>query len=310
MFIGCPILMAQYDAQLSNYWAMPTYYNPAYAGQSGNLEVTGLGRMQWIGFDNAPRSFLLSGNMPFNFFGRTHGVGLQIGTESYGLFNHSLVAAQYAYKKKLKGGTLSIGVQIGLINESFDGGDIYIPEDDDYHQKTDDGLPSAQVTGMTLDFALGFFYSKKNWYVGLSSTHLLEPEMRLGETESKFDLPRAFYLMGGYNIQLNNPLLELRPSVFGKMMFYESALIYKVDVNARLIYNDMFSVGLGWRNGDAVIAMLGGKFKGIEAGYSYDFPTSEIRIGSSGSHEIFVKYAIDLNLGKGKKNKHKSVRIL
>ena len=84
----------------------------------------------------------------------------------------------------------------------------------------------------------------------------------------------------------------------------------QLDVSMRLIYNNLLWGGLGWRLDDAAIVMIGGQYKNIQAGYAYDFPVSAIRKGSTGSHELFLKYITDLDLGKGKKNKHKSVRIL
>jgi hypothetical protein len=56
--------------------------------------------------------------------------------------------------------------------------------------------------------------------------------------------------------------------------------------------------------------MLGGKFKMIEAGYAYDFPISRIIKASTGSHEVFIRYSMEIDLNKRIKNKHKSVRIL
>lgn len=297
-------LKAQYDAQFSNYWAVKSYFNPAEAGQTGNLEAVALHRSQWLGFPGAPKSFFVSADMPFQFLNRTHGIGGIFFSETIGLFQHNIFSLQYAYKKKLFGGTLSIGIQAGMISESFDGSKAYIPTSN-YHVETDEGIPTATVSGTAFDFSMGIVYDRKNWYVGLSSSHLLEPQMELEENIYMY-VSRTYYLMGGYNIQLNNPLLELQPSVFVKSIL----LTTQVDVNLRLWYNKMFSAGLGWRMGDAGIVSIGGKFSKFQVGYAYDFPISAIIKGSTGSHEVFVKYTMDLTKGKGNKNKHKSVRIL
>ncbi len=314
LLVSCQFLTAQYDAQLSNHWAAPNYFNPGYAGSTENLDVTLLNRMQWVGLTKrTPKTMMLAGEMPFNFFNRTHGVGLMMLTESAGLFNHSLIAVQYAYKKDLWKGKLSIGFQAGYLNDSFDGGEIEIPESEDHEQPdNDEDLPTGEIEGSSADFGLGIYYSKKNWYAGFSVTHLLSPTVELGEKHIK-ELPRGYYLMGGYNIQLNNPLLELRSSLLAK----STILMTQADLTLRLVYNKSFYGGLSWRygyaeigNSESVIVMLGGKYKNFQAGYAYDFPTSAIRLRSMGSHEIFIKYVIDLGLGKKGKNKHKSIRIL
>jgi hypothetical protein len=77
-----------------------------------------------------------------------------------------------------------------------------------------------------------------------------------------------------------------------------------------MIYNKTFWGGVSWRKQDAIVIMLGGKFKMFEVGYSYDWPISRIIKESWGSHELFIRYAIDMSKKKSTKNKHKSVRIL
>ena len=163
----------------------------------------------------------------------------------------------------------------------------------------------------------------------LSVTHLLAPTLTLSDNYA-FEIPRSYYFVAGHNIQLSNPLLELRPTLLVKTMEMSSlyldgdSLVEKVETNAvkamlrntqvdvslQMVYNKQFRVGLSWRKGDALTLMFGGKFKMIEAGYAYDFPISRIIKASTGSHEVFVRYSMDVNLNKGIKNKHKSVRIL
>jgi len=84
----------------------------------------------------------------------------------------------------------------------------------------------------------------------------------------------------------------------------------QLDVSVRMIYNKQLWGGLSWRKGDALTLMFGGKFKMIEAGYAYDFPISRIIKESTGSHEVFIRYSMEIDLNKKVKNKYKSVRIL
>jgi len=321
-------LKAQFDTQLSNYWAAISYFNPAYAGQTGNLEATLLSRMQWLGIENAPRTTMLTVQMPYSFLGKVQGVGASLYNDRSGLFSVSVYSGQYAWKKKMLKGTFSAGVQVGYISQSFDGTKVDIPEDD-YHNQNDEAIPTTLVSGNSIDIALGLFFSKAKWFAGLSVNHLLAPTLVLTDNYD-FEIPRSYYFIAGYNIQLNNPLLELRPTLLAKTMEMSSlyldadSLVEKVetntmkamlrntqvDVSLRMIYNKQFWGGLSWRKGDALVLMLGGKFKMIDAGYAYDFPISRIIKASTGSHELFIRYSMDINLNKGVKNKHKSVRIL
>jgi type IX secretion system PorP/SprF family membrane protein len=317
--------VAQYDAQFSNYWAVTGYFNPANAGRSGDLETTALYRQQWLGIRGAPGTALVTADMPMTFFDRTHGVGIVLYSEKIGLFEHLVASAQYAYKKNIKNGTFSAGIQLGYISETFKGSKIDAKEiNDDYHELVDAGIPTSDINGSGFDASLGLMYYKPKWYVGLSVTHLLGSKLELGENYI-MEVPRAYYLTAGYNIQLKNPLLELRPSLLVKTTEMGAAVegdsitgdaikammtMTQVDLSLRLVYNKTYWGGVGWRKGDAATLMFGGKFSMIEAGYAYDFPISTMLKGSTGSHEVFLKFIIDMDKKKGKKNKHKSVRIL
>jgi len=319
---------AQFDTQLSNYWATVNYFNPACAGLTGDLEATFLNRMQWVGIEGAPRTTILTAQMPYSLFGKVHGVGASVYNDRSGLFSVSMYAGQYAWKKKMLKGDFSAGLQIGYINQSFDGTKVEIP-DDDYHDKNDEAIPASLVSGTSIDAAAGLFFSREKWFAGLSVNHILSPSINLTDMYV-FEIPRSYYFIAGYNIQLSNPLLELRPSLLVKTMEMSSlyldgdSLVEKVETNTlkamlrntqvditlRMIYNKLFWGGLSWRKGDALTFMLGGRFNMIEVGYAYDFPISQIIKESTGSHELFIRYTMEIDLNKKVKNKHKSVRIL
>jgi len=325
---GSHSLRAQFDTQLSNYWAAPGYYNPGAIAQTDSLDLFAINRMQWVGITNAPVSTIILAGMPYQLFGRKHGFGITMYNDRRGLFSSNVISGQYSFKLKVLKGELGIGIQGGSITEKFDGTKVKIPVGDDF-DPNDEAIPGSEVNGTSIDASLGIFYSNKKMYAGLSVTHLLAPELELNEN-SILEIPRTYYFTAGYNIQLNNPLLELRPSILVKTMelssFYVEADTLvpvtkgntfkgmlnqtQLDVSMRMIYNNMFWGGLSWRKQDAVAVMLGGKFKMIEVGYSYDYPISDIIKESWGSHEIFLRYTVDVSKKKSTKNKHKSVRIL
>lgn len=304
MVTGITGIRAQYDSQLSQYFMAMGYYNPAYAGVREDLNLLALSRLQWIGIEGAPKSFFIHADMPFKLGKTNHGVGLLIFTEGIGLFQNTHVNLQYAYKQKLLGGTLSVGLQFGLVNQSFNGEKVFYPTSQ-FHQQQDQAIPNVQVSGMGMDIGAGLYYTHKKFYVGLGVTHLNKAEVRLDEYSSMY-LSSTYNLTGGYNIQLRNPLYELQPSVFLKTDMQS----FQADITARLVYNKMFNGGFSWRVNESVILLLGAKFGSFHVGYAYDFPTTPILKGTSGSHELMVSYKLKLKKSKSGKNKHKSVRIL
>ena len=137
---------AQIDTQFSQYWALPGYYNPAAAGSSDKLNILTSTRQQWIGMPGAPQTYFVTGDMPFKFLKQNHGVGLVVTSETEGLYSHLILGAQYAFKIKLWKGVLSLGIQLGMLDERFDGTQVSIPTSD-YHQATDDGIPTTELQG-------------------------------------------------------------------------------------------------------------------------------------------------------------------
>ncbi len=295
---------AQLDVQISQYWAIPTYYNPAASGLGEKINVTALSRLQWIGVDNAPSTFFVTADMPVEFFGKNHGVGVVVNNDKAGLFSNTSLGLQYAYKLKLWEGELSLGLRLGIISQSFDGSKVDIPETPD-HNPSDEEIPQTNVSGMGVDAGFGAFYRHKYFDVSLSTTHLTAPSIELDE-KSIVKIPRVFYLTVGSNIMLKNPLFEVYPSV----MLKTTMQFTQFDASMRLRYNKMFWTGLSYRVNDAVVVMIGGEFKSIRVGYAYDIGTSALAKVSGGSHEVFASYAFEIKKSKKLKNKHKSIRIL
>ena len=303
---------AQTDTQFTQYWAVPSYYNPAATGRTDFIDIHAIGRLQWVGIDNAPTSFTGLADMPFKFMDKRFGTGVVIHQESAGLYNTLSVGVQLAYKKeKIFNGELSIGAQIGMFNETFKGSKVILPGDDEYHEGTDEAIPTNDITGTAIDFNLGFFYTHKWFWLGASAMHVSSPKISLSEESSmeqsyEFIAERTFYLMGGSNIPIKNTLLELQPS----FMVKTDTKFFTGEFTARARYRKFLTGGIAYRWKDAVSLMVGAELKNFTIGYSYDYPVSDISKASNGSHEVFIGYKVKLDLREKNKNKHKSIRIM
>ena len=302
MLLAAVKATAQQEASFSHYWAMEPSFNPAAVGKESVINVTGAYAMSMVGFEHNPKTMYLAGDMPFYLLNKYHGVGLQLMNDDIGLFTHQRLAVQYAYKQRLFGGTLSVGIQVGMLSEKFKGSQVDLDETDD------DAFSTSDVSGTALDLAAGLYYKHRLWYAGLSMTHATAPSIELGD-RSILNVSRTYYLTGGYNIQLRNPLLSVHPSVLARY----DGVAYRVDLTGRLKYEyekKMFYAGVAYSPTNSVTAMIGGLFHGISLGYSDEaYTSSAIGLGK-GSHELFVGYRTTLNFGKKGRNRHQSVRIL
>lgn len=301
VWLGVATAMAQQEPSFSHYWAMEPSFNPAAAGKEQKINVTGAYAMTMVGFENNPHTMYIGADLPLMLLNTMHGVGLQLWSDDIGLFSHQRLGLQYAYKQRLLGGLLSVGVQVGLLSEKFKGSELDLEDD------TDPAFNKSDVNGTAFDLSAGLYYTHGNWYAGLSVLHATGPTVELGD-RTIYEVSQAFYLTGGYNIRLKNPLLTIHPSV----LLRSDGVGYRADVTARLKYTHegrMMYAGVGYSPTNSVTAMIGGLFHGVSLGYSYEVYTSALSFGN-GSHELFVGYQTELDFHKKGRNRHQSVRFL
>lgn len=316
----CPSLAwGQSDPLYTQAWALPTLYNPASAGSTDWLRIRGAARLQWIGIRNAPKSFTGAADIPLKLLGRRWGGGVNVTQEEIGLFSNTYVNGQVSGRlKKLFGGELSIGVQVGYFGSSFRGSEVYIPDDDDYHDSNDPSIPKQDVGGGTVDFGIGLLYTHPKFHVGFSVLHPAAPKVKLntkGTTSSsatsdnhEFEtyVNRTLYLVAGSNIQVKNTLIELQPD----LIVASDLRTFSGVLSLKGWYNKMFFGGVAYRWDDAVSINLGAEFKNFLLGYAYDIPTSRILKASSGSHELTVGYRLKLDFGGKNRHRHRSIRLM
>ncbi|MCM1293486.1 MAG: PorP/SprF family type IX secretion system membrane protein [Bacteroides sp.] len=321
-FVVPMVAPAQTEPQYTQYFEAPTVYNPGAIGSNDEgIRIRAGGRLQWVGIDNAPKDFLLTGDMALPLFGKRFGVGIVAQQGSAGLFRNVNVGLQAGYKQKLFKGELTAAVQFGFVNEVFKGSQIYIPDDDDYHEATDEGLPQVDVSGNSIDIGVGVQYVHKWFWAGVSCTHLNSPTITFSDDNGngssttggsstaknyEFGLRRTLYFIGGSNIQIKNTLFEVMPSFLVKSDF----TFTRFEVTGRVRYKKFLTAGVGYRHDDAVSAILGAEYKGFFIGYSYDYPITAISKASHGSHELMLGYTVKLKFDKKNNNKHKSIRIM
>jgi type IX secretion system PorP/SprF family membrane protein len=292
---------AQYDVSFGHYWAMEPSFNPAAVGKEAKLNVAGAYAAQLAGFEHNPKTMYIGADMPVYLMNNYHGVGLQILNDAIGLFSHKRLGVQYAFQPQLWGGTMSVGIQASLLSETFEGSKLELIDD------SDPLFVKSDINGTGLDLNAGIYYNHRNWYAGVSVTHLNSPTVELGE-KNELNVSSTYYLTGGYNIRMKNPFLTIHTSFLGRT----DGVAWRADVTGRLKYTHekrVMYAGLSYSPTNSVTVLIGGNVRGIHLGYSYEIYTTAIRIGN-GSHELFVGYQTDVNLFKKGRNLHKSVRIL
>ena len=312
--VGIIPAYGQNELMLDQHWAIPTFYNPANAGNTDFLRIRGGARLQWIGIENAPKSFVGTADSPIKLGTKKIGLGVTAMQESLGLFSNLNIALQVNYKFKVGKGTLSVGVQPAYYNSKFKGSEVLLPDNDDYHQGSDTSIPTQDMTGNKFDLSAGVSYTLPFLTLGVSCMHIMSPKVSLNiegsESEStqqyETELPRAIYFIADSNIPIKNTLFELQPS----LLLTSDLAGFTGEVAMRTTYNKFLTFGLSYRWQDAIGITIGGEYKNFFLGYAYEYPLSGINKASSGSHEIVAGYSLKLDFSGQNKHKHRSIRIM
>lgn len=296
-------LMAQQDPKFSQNMFLAPVFNPGAVGSTDKICLAAAFRNQWTGLPDAPVTTTFTAHMPVSFLGRTHGIGLNLMNDNLAFNNDFNLSLSYAFRIDLGVGSLGIGTNLGLANQSltptWNGADIITPD-------SDNAIPKNGGSVFGFDMGLGAYYNTDNMYVGLSVTHLNQTSFDYPEDIAETKLIRHYYLMAGYNIQLTNPMFEIMPS----LMLQTDARSHHIYLNTNIRYNKRFWGGVSYSVGGALTALFGIELmNGIKIGYSYDFELSPLLKYNSGSHEITVRYCFDLSVDKSPQ-KYKSIRFL
>ncbi len=282
-FLFISEIKAQQDAQFIGYRQNGLVYNPAYAGSRDVGSLMAYYRAQWINVDNStPRTFSVSLHGPM-LFGKNPqfknvGLGFWMQNDRVNIHNKTHINTSYAYKLNGVGnGTLSLGLQLGLLNISSkyseitnaDAGDILISED---------------VNKWAGNFGFGAFYYTDEYFFGVSIPHLLQNKL-IPENENAI-WNRHYYLTGGGVIDLSRSL-KLRPSILLKKVANSPV---SVDVNTSLLIEERFNIGLAYRFAESIDIFADYQVnRNLLIGYGFDFTTTKLASFGS-SHDIYIRY--------------------
>lgn len=296
-------IWAQQDVQFTQFANNKIFYNPGVIGSGDAICLSAAHRSQWVGFENAPTTQNFSANVPLDIIGG--GLSVNFTNDMIGFFQDITAGVGYGYQASLAGGTLGLGVRVDFRNKNVTSG-VWAPP----QTMNDPSLVQLGATSMATDLSFGTYYQRDNWYAGLSSTRLLETKDILtangGTGNAQIRGQRHYYLMGGYDIDLQNGFV-LQPA----MMVKTDLVTTQFDLNAAATYNNQIWGGVTYRVYDALSVMAGYQItKDLRATYSYDLTTSSLRNSSSGSHEIMMSYCFTIEIPPKEKGSYRNFIFL
>lgn len=298
MWLSCSfILMAQQNAQYSQYMFHGLYINPAYAGYKGDLNLHSYYRTQWTNMDGGPRTIALAADMALA--SDKVGLGFNIVNDRVGLEKRTAAYFNYAYRLRLDQANsrhLSLGIGAGFVHGAYNQSDIITGQPE----------PISLESIFLPDVRLGVFYNSPLFFAGAGIENLLSSVV-MNDEKASIQPSRHYFVQAGGIIPLANDVL-LKPTTLLKTASNSSNQAWTWDLNAAVIFAEHFTLGATYRTGfltgndastnlskrNSIIGLAEFQTRSnIRVGYSYDYPLSSTINNLGGTHEISIGYMIN-----------------
>jgi type IX secretion system PorP/SprF family membrane protein len=276
-------VIAQQDAQYTQYMYNLAIVNPAYAGSNESLSIVSLYRNQWTGFDGAPKTITLSAHSPIK---KNIGLGVSFISDKLGPIKENNLYLDFSYTINLgRYSKFSFGTKAGLTVH-----DIALNSN---VLTTTPGDPLFQndVSKVNPNLGFGVFFYTEEYYLGISIPNIFKSPYLDYNDRNYGNESLHYFLTGGYVFRLSENI-KFKPSFLVKSSFDAPV---SFDVNSNFLFYNKFELGASYRNIDSFSALIGFAFtKNIRLGYAYDHVISDLKYASTSSHEVFFMFDISL----------------
>jgi type IX secretion system PorP/SprF family membrane protein len=293
------------DFQFAQFYALPLYYNPAFAGANLNSRLTAGYRNQWAGLQGW-RGWV--GSFDWHLKEASSGIGLLLTNNSIDRLGYGQTTGmlQYAYRAKISEKirvSSGLGIGFGQVSWSF-GNQLFGDElaGDPVLSKSQDPIANNSLSDAYFDLQLGMLVYSQKWWTSLSVLHPHSPKFNLiGDNL----IDPKINLSAGYRFEMKKPTDykgEISPNAITPAILLRSqGAANQLDLGVYVHYVP-FVFGVWYRgipspvkgtktlNHDAITALVGIKQNNLSIGYSYDINVSGLVGVLGGSHEITVTY--------------------
>jgi type IX secretion system PorP/SprF family membrane protein len=295
---------AQQPYSFNLYMFNPMVINPGYTGSNDVFTIISQGKTQWTGIDGAPEAINLTAATPLRRSNAA--MGAFINTERFGVTNRTGFYYNYAYRIKLRKrsgglGNKGRGEGFGVLSMGLSGGfDLRnsrwseVQSSDPFQQDPEFAFDSGVL--FEPNFGFGLFFHNDKYYGGVSVPRFLRYTDNPLEQKTSLSLripELAYYFHGGMLFLLSNEF-KLRPQFLVKWIPNGS---FQLDLNANLIYLDMYTFGITYRTAKTISALLRVYVnRQFSVGYAYDYSFNDLSGFSGGSHELVIQYEFGFNV--------------
>lgn len=277
-------IIAQQEAQYTQYMYNMNIVNPAYAGSVENTICIGfMGRLQWMNVPDSPQTATLSVHKPIR---NGLGLGISVLADKLGPIHEQFAYADISYTIPIGlYDNLAFGLKGGatLFDAKLSDLQTYLPDDESF---------AEDIHQIKPNIGAGVFYYSDIYYIGLSVPNILQSDYlsKDGSFFSGVSHTNHLFLTGGYVFQLNDDL-KFKPSTLIKMT---QGAPLSLDISANFLMREKFEAGISYRWNDSVSGLINFKInKDLRIGYAYDYTLTDINKVTTGTHELFILFDIN-----------------
>ncbi len=304
------------DPEFSQFYATPSYINPAMNGMGDAPRFTFAFRDQLTSFSNAYVTVFASYDQHFHKYRSSVGMNIMADFAG-GLYNTYKVSAAYAYLLPLNEKfSIKAGVELSYLQNSLNVGNIYFgdeidPDGSSPNQGTSFDSNFERTNKINFDAAGGILFFSESFFLGVSAKHLTSPNLAFSSyndefnklrIKSTFTIGKTFAFGSEYNPRGKTDLV---PNVLAT---YQAGHV-QVNSGAWVGHGKIFG-GFWLRhtlsNFDALIGMVGYRVGLMRFAYSYDQTISGLRT-SAGAHELTVTLDMGKNPNLEKKRRYQEM---
>lgn len=299
------------DVQYSQFYANPLFLNPAFAGSTEMARVGVNFRNQWPALDESFVAYTAYADIFSERFQSGFGLIVSGARESFTQSQINEIGLVYSYRLRLgENRYLHAGAQGSFVSRDVLFDRVVLGTQLDIDKGVIIGQPGDGFDGdsqqRTADLHTGLLYYESKFWLGISTFHLLTPEISYLDANLN-QLPIKYSAHGGVKFGLspgsindffNNTNQERSFSI--AFNFKSQGSFSQLDLGTEFYFEPLV-LGFWYRglptkyslpNNEALIGLLGIELdSGLDVGYSFDFSISKLGLSNSGgAHEISMRF--------------------
>jgi len=291
-----PQFLKAQDPAFSQFYANPSYLNPAMTAQSDPLRIAMNYRLRKLNSEANFKSFISS--LEYQIPESNSGLALQLYSDDQG--NGQLVDQRvsliYAYSIKInRKWSVSAGLQATAVERSLDQSKLVF----------EDQLVDGQIGGSTAErlneidqhefnMSSGLYIQGPQLFGGFAIHHLNQNDREAEFGDYLFTSERKYTAHAGYKIQGKSKHVSISPN-----LIYQQQGGHKQFNLGNYVEIDQFTGGIWYSWDQALIVLIGIQSKNFSFGYSVDLNTQAV--GGGMTHEL------SLSLKMAKKYKKRNL---